>query len=108
MIRLEEPFEFRISAEKFVSISVKTFFFFLRSPVFGRKNHLNFGFRPKNPSQFRINRLNLIQEQWKFGSRLLTVVSLFQNSPPLFRNPGYALGWDYRYEHERKKAWNRY
>ena len=37
----EKPFEFPISAEKSVSISVKTFFF-LRSPVFGRKICLNF------------------------------------------------------------------
>ena len=28
-------------------------FFFWRSPVFGRKNRLNFRFRPKNPSRFR-------------------------------------------------------
>ena len=86
VIRPEEPFEFPISAEKSVSISVKTFFFW-RSPVFGRKIRLNFQFWPKNPSQFRINRLNLIQEQWKFGSRSLTVVSLFQKSPrpPFFQ-----------------------
>ena len=59
-------------------------FFFLRSPVFGLKNHLNFRFWPKNPSQFRINRVILIREQWKFGSRSLAVVSLFQKSPPSF------------------------
>ena len=52
----EETFEFRISAEKSVSISAKTFFFlffFWRLPDFGRKKPLNFGFRPKNQSQFR-------------------------------------------------------
>ena len=50
----EEPCEFPISAEKSVSIAVKTpFFFFWRSPVFGRKNRLNFRFRPKNLSQFQ-------------------------------------------------------
>ena len=95
VIRPEEPFEFPISAEKSVSILVKTFFFifyfiFWRSPVFGPKNRSNFRFRPKNSSQFWINRLNLIQEQWKFGSKSLTMVSLFQKSPPPFRNPGYA------------------
>ena len=31
------------------------------------------------------NRLNLIQEQWKFGSRSLTVVSTFQKSPSLYK-----------------------
>ena len=44
----EEPFEFPISARKSLWISVKTFFF-SGSPVFGRKNCLNFRFRPKNP-----------------------------------------------------------
>ena len=36
--------------------AVKTFFYFLffwSSSVFGRKNRLNFRFRPANPSQFR-------------------------------------------------------
>ena len=44
-----------ISAEKSVSISVKTFFFvlFWRPPDFGRKKRLNFRFRSKNQSQFR-------------------------------------------------------
>ena len=46
VIRQEEPCEFSTSAEKSVSISAKTFFFW-RSPVFGRKNCLNFRFRPK-------------------------------------------------------------
>ena len=83
VIRAEVPFELRISAEKSVSISMKTFLFleincfraekpfellfpgrkirlnfgedlfFLILPVFGRKNCLNFRFRPKNLSQFR-------------------------------------------------------
>ena len=51
-MRPEELFEFVISAEKSVSISVKTFF--LRPPIFGRKNRLNLKFRSKNPSQFRL------------------------------------------------------
>ena len=65
-IRPENPFEFPILVEKSFSISVKTFFyflFFLRSPVFWLKNHLNFQFWLKNPSQFQINRVILIQEQ---------------------------------------------
>ena len=93
MIRAEEPFEFPISAEKSVLISVKTFFFlFFRSPVFGGKNRFSFRFRPKNPSQFRINRMNLIRQQRKFGSRSLTVVSFKKAPPPPFPNPGYAPG----------------
>ena len=84
----EKPFDFPIPAEKSLSISVKTDHFFWRSSVLGRKNRLIFRFRPKNPSQFRKNDLILIQEQRKFGSRTLTVVSLFLP----FRNPGYAPG----------------
>ena len=42
---------------------------------------------------FRTNRLKLIQDQWKFESRLFAHFSLFQNSsPPPFPNPGYAPG----------------
>ena len=48
----EKTFEFRIWAEKSVSISAKIFFFW-RPPAFGRKKPLNFGFGPKNQSQFR-------------------------------------------------------
>ena len=86
--------------------------FFWRSPDFGRKKRLNFGFRPKNHSEFwrrpfffwrspdfgrknvwisktfrlkfRTNRLKLIQGQWKFESRSFAHFSLFQNSPPPF------------------------
>ena len=76
----EKPFEFPISAEKSVSISVKTFFF-LEITCFWAKN----------PPQFLTNRLTLNRKQWKFGLRLLTVVSLFQKSPPPpFSSPGYA------------------
>ena len=116
-----ETFEFPNLAEKSDSISAKTFFFvypfFWRPHVFGRKKPLNFGFRPKNQTQFwrrpfffffffgdhlflgeknlriselsekfrlnfRTNRVKLIQEQSKFGSRSFALFSLFQNSPP--------------------------
>ena len=50
---VEKTFEFRIPAEKSVSISVKTFFFFFwRPPDFGRKKPLNFGAFRKISSQF--------------------------------------------------------
>ena len=48
-----QTFEFPNSAEKSVSISAKTFLFFWRPPDFERKKALNFGFRPKNQTQFR-------------------------------------------------------
>ena len=49
-----QTFGFPNWAEKSVLISAKTFFFFFWRPLnFGRKKPLNFGFRPKNQSQFR-------------------------------------------------------
>ena len=75
------------------------FFFILEITCFRPKNPYQFRWRPfffffsfeitcfwaKNPPQFLTNRLNLILKQWKFGSRLLSVVSLFQKSPPFFQ-----------------------
>ena len=52
----EKTFEFWISADNSLWILAKTFFFFFfffwRSPNFGRKNCLNFGFRPIIHSEF--------------------------------------------------------
>ena len=52
---LETTSEYPTSAEKSVSIAAKTFsFFFLwRPPVFGQKKPLNIRLRPKNQSQCR-------------------------------------------------------
>ena len=115
------------SGEKRDGPWVKTFFFyfFWRSPNFGRKKPLNFGFRPKNHSEFwrrpffffgdhpilggknlwifelsetfclnfRTNRLQLIQDQWKFESRSFAHFSLFQNSPPFSKSWLRACSW---------------
>ena len=51
-LKLEKALEFPISAGKSLEISVKTFFFFWRSPVFGRKKYLSFRFRPENHFEF--------------------------------------------------------
>ena len=56
-------FEFPILAEKSISISVKTFFFFWRPPVFGRKNFRISELSEKFPFNFRTNHVILIQEQ---------------------------------------------
>ena len=65
------------SAGKTVWILVKTFF--LEITWFWQKN-----------------RLNLIQDWWKFGSSSFTHVSSFQKStpPPPLRNPGYTTAQD--------------
>ena len=74
-----QTFGFPNLAEKSVSISVKTFFFFL---IVGGKNVWIFELSEKFRLNFRANRVKLIQEQWKFGSRLFALFSLFQKSPP--------------------------
>ena len=78
-----------------VVVNGKLTVFFLggggRSPVFGRKNSLNFGedFFLEITWFWQKNRLNLIQDWWKFGSSSFTDVSSFQKSapPPPLRNP---------------------
>ena len=103
---------FRIWPKNLSKFRWRPFFFFWRPPQFGRKT-LNFGFRPKIlffffffgdhlilggknlwiselsekfRLNFRTNRVKLIQEQWKFGSRSIALFSLFQNSPPFSKS----------------------
>ena len=74
-----------ISAGKTVWISVKTLFF-LEITRFWQKN-----------------RLNVIEDWWKFGSSSFTVVSSFQKSPlPPLQNPGYAPAWERRLPGNRR------
>ena len=70
------------------------FFCVWRSPVFNRKNRLNFDedlFFLRSPVFGRKNHFNLIKNWCKFGSSSLTDVSSFQ--PPL-QNAGYATAQD--------------
>ena len=81
-----KTFEFRISAENSDSISAKTFFFFFGDHlILSGKNLWIFELSEKFRLNFRTNRVKLIQEQSKFGSRSFALFSLFQNSPPLFQ-----------------------
>ena len=91
----ENQTQFRHLAEKSDSISAKTFFFFFYGDhlILGGKNLRISKLSEKFRLHFRTNRLKLIQEQSKFGSRLFALFSLFQNSPPPFPNPGYAPGY---------------
>ena len=57
-------------------------FLFWRSPCFWAKKPFEY------PTRAKI----FGSKQWKFASRSLAVVSLFQNSPLPFSNPGYACG----------------
>ena len=67
------------------------FFFFWRPLDFGRKKTFEFlvgknlwisDLSEKFCLNFRTNRVKLIQELWKFGSRSFALFSFFQNSPP--------------------------
>ena len=88
----EKTSEFSILAEKSDSISVKTFFFFWDHLFLGGKKVWTSELSEKFRLHFRTNRVKLIQNQWKFGSRSFALFSLFQKSPPPFPNPGYAPG----------------
>ena len=50
--------------------------------ILGGKNVWNSELSEKCRLDFQRNRVTLIQEQWKFGSRSYALFSLFQNSPP--------------------------
>ena len=67
-------------------------FFFGDHLILGGKNLRISELSEKFRLNFRKNRVKLIQEQSKFGSRSSALFSLFQNSPPPFPNPGYAPG----------------
>ena len=61
------------------------FFFFGDHLILGEKNLWISEFPEKFPLNFRTNRVQLIQQQWKFGSRSFALFSLFQKSPSLFQ-----------------------
>ena len=62
------------------------FFFFFGDHLFlGAKNEWISELSKKFRLNFRTNRVKLIHEQWKFGSRSFALFSLFQKSPPLFQ-----------------------
>ena len=83
----EKTFEFRISAEKSVSIRWRPFFLFFGDHLsLGGKNLWISELSEKFRLNFRTNRVKLIQEQWKFGSRSIALFSLFQNSPPFSKS----------------------
>ena len=84
----EKLFEFPILAENSDSVSVRTFFFGDHLFLSG-KNFWTSELSEKFRLNFRTNRVKLIQEQWKFGSRSFALFSLFQKSPlpPPFSKP---------------------
>ena len=99
VIRSEKALEYPILAEKSVSISVKTFFFvfvFGDHLFLGGKNVWIPGLSEKFRLNFRTNRVILIQEKWKFGSRSFALFSLFQKAPPpLFQILATRLVWSW-------------
>ena len=94
VIRPEEPCEFPISAEKSVSISVKTFFFVFCF-VFG--DHLVLA---EKPFEFPISAeksVSILNTPFESDSRAMKIrvkvaysCLTFSKKPPPFRNPGYA------------------
>ena len=62
------------------------FFFFGDHLILGGKNVWISELSEKFCLKFRANRVKLIQEQWKFGSRSFALFSLFQKSPPFSKS----------------------
>ena len=90
-----KTFEFPNLAEKSVSISVKTFFFFFwRPPDFGLKKRLNFRAFRDIPSQFSDKPCETDSRTMKIWVKVVsTFLTLSKKSPPPFPNPGYAHAW---------------
>ena len=85
LTRCEKVFEFPILAENQTQFRWRPFFFFFGDHLFlGGKNVWTSELSEKFCLNFRTNRVKLIQEQWKFGSRSFALFSLFQKSPPPF------------------------
>ena len=91
VIRPEEPFEFPISAEKSVSISVKTFFF-LEITCFWAENPFEFPILAEKS-------VSISDKPFESDSRAMEIrvkvayscLTLSKKPPPpLFPNPGYA------------------
>ena len=88
--RPKKGFEFPILAEKSVSISVKTFFFW-RPLVFGRKKRSNFRAFREISSQFSDKPCDSDSRTMKIRVKVVcTFLTLSKKPPPPFPNPGYA------------------
>ena len=88
-----QTFGFPSWAEKSVSKSVKTlFFFFWRPPDFGRKKPLNFRAFREISSQFSCKPCETDSRAMKIRVKVVcTLLTLSKKLPP-FPNPGYAPG----------------
>ena len=85
VIRSEKALEYPILAEKLVSISVKTFFFFCRSPDFGRKKRSNFRFWQKISLNFGED-LCFFWKSPVFGRKKRSNFRAFREIPSQFSN----------------------
>ena len=89
LIWAEKTFEFRISAEKSLSFSVKTFFF-LKTTLFWAEKSSEFPSFPKNfVSVFGQTVWNWFKDNENSGQGRLHFSHSFKIAPP-FPNPGYA------------------
>ena len=88
----EKAFEFPILAEKSVSILVKTFFYFWRTPVFGLKKRLNFRAFREIPSQFSDNPCDSDSRTMKIRVKVVCTFShSFKKAPPFSKS--WLLAW---------------
>ena len=93
VIRPEKAFEFPTLAEKSVSISVKTFFFW-RPPVFGLKKRLNFRAFREIPSQFSDKPCNSDSRTMKIPVKVVCTFLTLSKNPP-FSKSWLRACWHY-------------
>ena len=94
MIWPEEPFEFPISAEKSVSISVKTFFFCLEITCFWAENPFEFPISAENSVSIAYRPFESDSRAMKIRVKVAySCLTLSKKPPPpFFPNPGCAPG----------------
>ena len=78
----EKTFEFPILTEKSVSISVKTFFVFWRSPVSGLKKRMNFRVFREIPSQFSDKPCDFDSRTMKIRVKVVCSFLILSKKPP--------------------------
>ena len=88
LFRPEEPFEFPISAEKSVSISVKTFFFIMEITCFWAEKPFEFPISAKKS-------ISILNKPMKIWVKVAYSCHTFSKKPLPFRNPGCAPDSNY-------------
>ena len=92
----KKPLNFRFRPKNQSQFRRRPFFYFFWDHlIWGGKDLWISELSEKFRLNFRTNRVKLIQEQWKFGSRSFALFSLFQKSPPFSKF--WLRAWSIQY-----------